>query len=321
MLRFRFKDLEGFHPNIQEAFAANSGALAQFITSEIDYRVSELDDALMTKRYDDEDAKDYIEWLAANGGEGQFPLQRLLADSPEKRKTWAARHIDAEAIAEGIMAMPDAMLQEFHPLVEIWSEKGQVGVPADNVVAICPHCGEPHESVALCLNCCTRMPERLYPLHARLSTEEVVTVNVLLAAISPDLSVGRLGVCWYEKPPADVLTLTRLLYDRGSPLVVAYLPTRLEVFHKEIPSPQERAVWESCQLAVPTAQNPNPLGSLLPAGSPTAFDLPAGKNFDNATGIMEMLTKLTTSNTEPTMDEALAFEKAVNQFVGKAPAE
>jgi hypothetical protein len=322
-MRFRFNDLEGFHPDVKEAFAASPEALAQFVISEINYRVSELDEELALKHYDDEEVKDYLAWLTTNGAEGQFPMQILLSDSPTRRKEWAKRHIDAGSVAESILALPDAMLQEFHPIVEVWSEARQMGIPVDQVTVTCAACEEPLAAAGLPCPYCQAPPatdqRRRYPFCLRLTVEEAVVVNAMLAAISPALAVDRFGFAAYDKPPADVLTLTRLLFDRGTPLDVAYLPDRLEVFHKENPSLQEKAARICVQNAIPTAQTPNPLGDLLPAGSPTAFDLPQGKIFDNTTDIMSMLAKLTTSTAEMTMEEALAFEKAVNDFVGTKP--
>lgn len=321
--RFRFGGLDGFHETIKDAFAANPQALAKFVVAEIDYRVTELDDALMLNHHDEEEVKDYLAWLKGNGASGEFPLQILLADTPTTRKEWAKRHVDAQAIAESIVDMPDMMLQEFHPIIEIWSEANQAGLGVDDVATLCHACGEPQAAVAPCPHCLapSAPPRRWYPLCRRLTTEEVVVVNATLATIAPQLSIDVYGCVPYQAPPADILSLTRMLFDRGAGLDVAYLPDHLEVFHKEPTTRQEIAARMSVMHAIPTAQNPNPLGSLLPDGAPTAFDLPKGRAFDDATDVMSTLSKLATSDKEMTMEDALAFEKAVHQLVGQPKSD
>ncbi|MFA6132400.1 MAG: hypothetical protein WC869_00135 [Phycisphaerae bacterium] len=329
-IRFRFKGLEGFYPDIREAIADNPAVLAGFVLAEIDYKVSELDEQIKLAQHGETELQDYLSWLTSQGAEGQYPAQILLSDTPVRRKAWAQRHIDPAAIAEQITAMPDAMLTEFHPALDVWSHKTQCGVPIETVVTCCANCYEPIISAPGLCPVCERHVEyptagnRLYPFHQRLDTGDVVVLNILMAAIDPQASIGRLGYWSYPvrcKPPADILTLTRLLFDRGSDLEVAYLKDRIEIFHKTPDTEQEKAAKLLVSFGIPTSETPNPLPpGTLPEGSPTAFDLPCSQVMDDATGILSMLTKLSSSS-EPTMEEALAFQDAVHRMVGKPKDE
>lgn len=312
-MRFRYQGLDGFHPNIHEAIAANPAVLAGFVIAELDYHVTSLDDAIKLNQFEDEDLKDYLAWLKAQGVAGEFPSQLLLADTLIRRKDWAKRYIDPEAVAQTIANLPEPMLTEYHPVIEVWSPSRNAGVPVDQVALITDIGGVEH----------TNRSYRMYPLVQRLTLEEVVVVNALLAAVAPELAIERTGYCLFGvTPPKDILTLTRLLFDRGTPLEVAYLPDRLEVFHKTITTEPERIARAHVAKAFPTVVKPNPFpDGLLPDGAPTAFDLPTGQAFDAATGVMSLLAKLTSPDAEPTMDDAKAFEKAVETLVGKPGSE
>lgn len=312
-MRFRFQGLEGFHPDVKTALAENPAVLAGFVLAEINYKANELDEPLKLNQHDDDDVKDYLAWLSANGAPGDFPLQIMLADTPERRMDWAKRHVDPESVAQTITDMPDALLTEHHPMIEVWSPSRQAGVLVEEVVMfdddVCSH-GDPHRC-------------RMYPFVQRLTVEEVVVVNALLMAISASFGIERGGFGYYDgKPPADILTLTRMLFDRGADLEVAYLPDRLEVFHKAPTAWPEKVSKGYVAQFIPTAQKPNPFpAGLLPDGSPTAFDLPQGANLDRATGVLSLLSKLASGSSDPTMDEALAFEQAVNAMVGTPKTE
>jgi len=332
-MKFKFKGLEGFHEDIREAIAANPAVLVGFVLAEIDYKVAELDELITMAQHSDDDLKDYLSWLSKQGAPGEYPAQILLADSPERRKEWAKRHIDPQTVAEQITAMPEAMLTEFHPALEVWSEAKQAGIGVNAVVTVCPECYEPQDGAPRLCPACGRQVlyptagERLYPFHLRLNTEEVVIVNALLSAIDPSASMGRLGYWSYPvrcKPPKDILSLTRMLFDRGAPLEVAYLKDRIEVFHKPpgiLADTQEHKARELLRFAFPTPEKANPLpDGWLPEGAPGAFDLPTGKNFDAATDVMETLTKLGSGGEDITMEDALKFQDAVHRLVGK-PAE
>jgi hypothetical protein len=328
-MKFRFQNLDGFHEDIREAIAANPAILAGFVCAEIDYKVAELEEPIKLNQHSDTDLADYISWLqSACGAAGPFPAQALLSDTPLRRKEWAQRHIDAEQVAEQITAMPEAMLTEFHPVLEVWSEAKQAGMPINDVVTVCHHCQEPMDGAPrLCQVCQRHVPYpdaggRLYPFHQRLSVEDVVVVNIMLTAIDPSASMGRLGYWAFNgAPPADILSLTRLLFDRGADLEVAYLRDRIEIFHKPpgiLADTQEHRARELLRWAIPTAANTNPLpAGLLPADAPTAFDLPKGRVLEGSTGVMDMLSKLSKGGNELTMEDALAFQDAVHQMVGK----
>lgn len=307
-MQFRFKGLEGFHPDVKEAIAANPAVLAGFVLAELDYKVRGLDEPIKLNRFEDLELQDYLHWLKANGAQGEFPLQLLLADTPTRRKDWAKRHVDPAEVAETISNMPDSMLTEYHPMIEVWSNVQQAGVPVDQVVLVSDVVVGDKLSPTL----------RMYPFVQRLTLEDVVVVNALLAAIAPSMSIERAGFCSFDGPlPPDILTLTRLLFDRGYPLEVAYLPDRIEVFHKAPTEQTEKVARAHVAKAFPTPTKPNPLpDGLLPADAPTAFDLPKGAAFDQATDVMSMLAKLTSHDAQPTMEEAEAFNKAVQNMVG-----
>lgn len=322
---FKFQNLQGFHPDVRSAIAADKESLASFVLAEIDYLASELDEPLRLNQFDDPEVQDYLSWLQQTGTPGTFPAQILLGDAPEKRKTWAKRRIDPEVIAEQIAAMPDAALAALHPMLEVWSAAKSGGRPIDQVITVCAGCGEPVTSApADCPHCGRHVlypaaGERVYPFHLRLSAEDIVVVSVLLAVLDTAAFVDATGSWSYPagKPPAAIQSLTRLLFDRDSGLEVAYLPDRIEVFHKEPRSEQERVARNLVSWAIPTATNPSPLKDKLPEGAPTAFDLPAGEALDAGTGVMSILTKLSTGDlSDLTMEDAKAFEAAVHKLVG-----
>jgi hypothetical protein len=333
LMKFRFKGLDGFHEDIREAIAANPAVLAGFVLAEIDYKVAELEEPIKLNQFDDADVQDYLHWLKGKGAVGEFPAQLLLSDTPMLRKEWAQRHIDATQVAEQITAMPEAMLTEFHPALEVWSEAKQGGLDVNAVVTCCANCYEPQDGAPRLCPVCQRHVEyptagnRLYPFHQRLSTEEVVVVNILLAAIDPRANMGRLGFWSYPKrcqPPKDIQTLTRLLFDRGAGLEVAYLKDRIEIFHKPpgiLADTQEHRAHRLLEWAFPTSANPSPLKEFLPADAPGAFDLPTGTAFEGSSDVMEMLTKLSSGTKELTMEDAVAFQDAVHRMVGKPPED